>query len=269
VLLVPDHPLFPPDAYEGPPAVARRSPPWPGASINLSAARCLAELGERLRDRMPADVLLVGSGNQRRRVEQALGGPGRTRITAVDVDVSADVDAFCDAMALPFPEASFDAVLTTAVLEHVADPPLAVAEIHRVLRPGGLVFSELPFMQQVHEGAYDFTRFTHSGHRRLFRHFDELDSGLVAGPATALLWSIEHFALAVAGGGRRRRLAVKLAVRGALFWLKYLDRVLAARAEAYDGASCTYFVGRRRDGEPVSDAEIVAGYRGAQRLSHT
>jgi SAM-dependent methyltransferase len=191
------------------------------------------------------------------------------RITAVDVDLGADVDAFCDAHALPFPNASFDAVLTTAVLEHVADPNLAVSEIHRVLRSDGFVYSELPFMQQVHEGAYDFTRYTHSGHRRLFRHFDEIDSGIVAGPATALLWAVEHFCLAVAGGRSRRRIAVKLAVRGLLFWLKHLDRVLARRAAAYDGASCTYFLGRPRSGEPVSDTAIVSGYRGAQRLSHT
>jgi len=57
----------------------------------------------------------------------------------------------------------FDAVWIQAVLEHVLDPVRVVAEIHRVLRPGGLVYSEIPFMQEVHEGAYDFTRFRLSG----------------------------------------------------------------------------------------------------------
>ncbi|NWG46297.1 MAG: methyltransferase domain-containing protein [Alphaproteobacteria bacterium] len=44
-----------------------------------------------------------------------------------------------EATALPFAAASFDAAVTTQVLEYVADIPLALAEIARVLRPGGRV----------------------------------------------------------------------------------------------------------------------------------
>jgi len=42
-----------------------------------------------------------------------------------------------DATALPFPEASFDAAVSTQVLEYVPDVGQALAELHRVLRPGG------------------------------------------------------------------------------------------------------------------------------------
>lgn len=45
-----------------------------------------------------------------------------------------------DALALPFPAASFDAVCAMDFLEHVEDPGAAIAEIARVLKPGGLFF---------------------------------------------------------------------------------------------------------------------------------
>ena len=74
-----------------------------------------------------------------------------------------------NAETLPFPDASFDLVIAVAVLEHVADPFRCVAEMRRVLAPSGHVYAVTPFLQPVHMGAYDFTRFTPIGHRRLFR----------------------------------------------------------------------------------------------------
>ncbi len=48
----------------------------------------------------------------------------------------------CDAVRLPFPENSFDAVLSSDFLEHVPDLRAVVAEAARVLRPGGLFLYE-------------------------------------------------------------------------------------------------------------------------------
>jgi len=47
------------------------------------------------------------------------------------------------ATALPYPDASFDVVLSFKVLAHVPDLSLALAEMARVCRPGGLVLAEL------------------------------------------------------------------------------------------------------------------------------
>ena len=110
-------------------------------------------------------------------------------------DAKGMVDLFCDAHELPFLDETFDGVIASAVLEHVVYPERVAAEIHRVLARRGLIYSEIPFLQQVHEGAYDFTRYTLSGHRRLLNHFEEFSSGVVAGPGTTLAWAIEHFAV--------------------------------------------------------------------------
>jgi ubiquinone/menaquinone biosynthesis C-methylase UbiE len=48
-----------------------------------------------------------------------------------------------DAFALPFGEGSFDAVFSTGLLEHYADPLPIVAEMARVLYPGGVFFSDI------------------------------------------------------------------------------------------------------------------------------
>lgn len=236
----------------------------PEPSVNLSAARVVAHLNQLLPD--DATVLVVGAGGQRHWVDPALGG-GARHILYCDVDVRASVDLFCDGHDLPFRDASVDAVVTTAVLEHVIDPVRVADEITRVVRPGGYLYSELPFMQQVHEGAYDFTRYTLSGHRRLFRWFAEVEAGMVAGPGTALAWSLENFLLAFARRPRSRALT-KAAARLAFGWIARLDRFLEHRAEAMDGASCTFLLGRRAD-VPVSDVAIVATYVGAKHLSHT
>ena len=45
-----------------------------------------------------------------------------------------------DATLLPYADASFDAVTSTQVYEYVVDMDKALAEVHRVLRPGGRVF---------------------------------------------------------------------------------------------------------------------------------
>ena len=118
-------------------------------------------------------------------------------------------------------------------------------------------------MQQVHQYGYDFTRFSHLGHRRLFRRFSEIESGAVAGPGTALAWSWRYFLAA----SPARRLASKiLAFVGRVMatLVEQTDYLFGQRPAAVDAASCTYFLGTKSD-QTVSDRELVATYRGMQR----
>jgi SAM-dependent methyltransferase len=269
VLLRTDNRVFDRAAYSGVPPVER--PSWlaqviPSPSVNLASDRVMAEL-RRLLGSGDASILVVGGGRQRAWLDQRFRSATNLRLVYSDIDTGADVDLFCDAHDLPFADGVFDAVITTAVLEHVLYPERVAQEIARVVRIGGYLYSELPFMQQVHEGAYDFTRYTLSGHRRLFRDFEEVESGLVAGPATALVWAIETLALALSPASLPRAVP-KAVVRIGFGWLKHLDRLIAGRPAAMDGASCTYFLGRR-SALPVPDPAIIEGYVGAAYLRHT
>jgi ubiquinone/menaquinone biosynthesis C-methylase UbiE len=50
-------------------------------------------------------------------------------------------------MALSFPDESIDVLVSSDVLEHVAEPYRAHVEIHRVLRPGGCHVFTIPFLE--------------------------------------------------------------------------------------------------------------------------
>ncbi len=52
--------------------------------------------------------------------------------------------ARADAARLPFPGSSFDRVIAAEVLEHLADDSAAIAELARVLRPGGILAVTVP-----------------------------------------------------------------------------------------------------------------------------
>lgn len=168
----------------------------------------------------------------------------------------------CDALQIPFEDGTFDAVAAIAVLEHVTDPWQAVAEIHRVLRPGGVVLAETPFMQQVHGGAFDFTRFTDLGHRRLFRRFEEVERGACCGAGMALAWAYKYFLWSLVGNSPRWRKPVAAFAHLTSFWLRIPDKWTIGRPATLDAASGLYFLGRRTE-EELDDRRLISEYRGA------
>ena len=176
---------------------------------------------------------------------------------ASDIYVSPLVQMVADAHGLPFKDNSFDAVWVQAVLEHVLQPERVVDEIHRVLRPRGLVYAGTPFMQQVREGAHDFTRFTQLGHRWLFRRFECIAEGVEGGPGMALLWAIRIFV-----GGLTRSTKLARLVELTLFWLRFFDKLMP-QPWVSDGAAGVWFLGQQSD-KTVTPKEIIGQYRGAQ-----
>jgi len=68
---------------------------------------------------------------------------------------------------LPLSSDSADVVLSNQVLEHVLDPIKAVAESHRILKPGGLFIGSVPHISPVHLEPYDFRRYTDLGLKKL------------------------------------------------------------------------------------------------------
>jgi ubiquinone/menaquinone biosynthesis C-methylase UbiE len=125
------------------------------------------EVIERARPIGPADRILdlgCGTGIVARLLRERLGGAAR--ITGVDA--SAEMIAMArslapeldwregNAVALPFPDASFELVVSQQMLQFVPDPAAALREVRRVLVPGGRVVAatwrarhELPLYEVV------------------------------------------------------------------------------------------------------------------------
>lgn len=85
------------------------------------------------------------------------------------------VDILAVNQRLPFRECVFDAVFSLDVLEHVDDPFASAQEIYRVLKPGGIVYIDLPFLQAEHGYPNHFFNATRQGLRRLFSSMEVLD----------------------------------------------------------------------------------------------
>lgn len=117
------------------------------------------------RDRLGRDILDVGVDNPRQWL-----GPGYVTVGEYDEDVRGDV------CALPFGDTSFDGVVLTEVLEHCVNPPAAIAEVFRVLRPNGLLLVTSPFLWPDHRTTTyaDYWRFTAQGWQLLLQAFRDV-----------------------------------------------------------------------------------------------
>jgi SAM-dependent methyltransferase len=109
--------------------------------------------------RLEGRILDIGCGGRPYRRFLADGS------SYVGLDSNPDVgpDVIGSVLALPFPDASFDGVICTEVLEHVPDPALALDEINRVLRAGGSLYLTVPQAWGLHYEPHDYYRYTRYG----------------------------------------------------------------------------------------------------------
>lgn len=168
-------------------------------------------------------VLNIGAGGEIAQLLENLG----IRNVSIDIDpdrspqqVASVEDLNC------FADSSFEVVFCIDVLEHVKTPATAVSEIHRVLRPGGILVGSTPFLLGIHDAPADFWRFTRHGLAMLFADMEILvlreRNGYFASIAVLLT---RRF---VIGTPQQRRIALVLsplilALAGAI---ELLDRIL-------------------------------------------
>ncbi len=222
--------------------------------VNHVATRNSFAVLKSLKARSAKPRLLIIGGGTLGLGTDTLYKDGSVEIVGIDVYPSPNTCLLADAHWLPFANEVFDGVWIQAVLEHVLEPHLVVEQIYRVLKPDGVVYAETPFMMQVHEGAHDFTRFTFSGHRWLFRKFAQIDGGSLGGAGWAMLWSVRYFWRALGIGDK-----AATTLTAPFFWLRYFDHVMRRRTSA-DAGLGFFFFGRKSE-TAMTPKEIIAYYQ--------
>ena len=137
------------------------------------------------------DCLVVGSGN--RELPLSISNK-HLNIMGCDIYPGEKVDFIADAHYLPIKNKSINFIFLQAVLEHVLEPQKVVDECFRVLSDGGLIISEAPFLQGIHENGYDFFRFSPSAHAFLFRNFHIKSYGPLMGVSLTFFWNLRGLA---------------------------------------------------------------------------
>jgi hypothetical protein len=109
-------------------------------------------------------------------------------------------------------------------------------------------------MQQVHERAYDFMRFTANGHRWLFRRFEQIDAGVnrELGAGAALAWSVRYFVRSLVG--------TRIGMLASLpfFLLRHLDGLAHPRRQA--DAALGFFMWGQKSERSLTPKDMVAYY---------
>jgi ubiquinone/menaquinone biosynthesis C-methylase UbiE len=198
-----------------------------GNSSRVYLHRFLARAGQAVE---PGQLVLdAGSGRAPYRDLFAHARYETADFVAVKGKKYTEQDYVCDLADIPVEDARFDHVLLTQVLEHLPSPSTVLAELQRVLKPGGTLWLTAPLFYAEHERPYDFFRYTQFGLRHLLESagFDVEEVEWLEGYLGTLSYQARMMSKALPA----TRAAYGGGIRGvALAWGAKIARAIARRA---------------------------------------
>jgi SAM-dependent methyltransferase len=184
-------------------------------------------------------------------------GAGGRQITPETVCVDflrlGSTDVIGDVARLPLRDACADLVFATGLLEHVVDERAVLAEMARILRPGGFAHVEVPFLEQYHDDPIDVRRMTVPGLALALeaQGFDVVARGPHIGPtATMLTMWARWWAFVFDGPSLPARVLSMLAfiACSVVAWpFQFLDAFLIKKRSAHILAKGVYCTARKRE----------------------
>lgn len=161
----------------------------------------------------------------------------------LDIKKYDNTDIIADAHFLPFLSSSLDCVYSNAVLEHVKRPWIVASEIDRVLKPGGFVVINLPFLNTIHD-EHDYFRFTLKGIKELFSAYNEVAGGVSSGGGSFLPTCFIQYTSMFIPSKFLRNLHIFFTSH-ILFRLKVLDKLVVNKPDYAITANSFYFIGQK------------------------
>jgi len=196
---------------------------------------------------LPSDPVIYDIGAKDARAGYFGAPPAGARIICTDIQPGPGVDIVADAQDMPqIPSESGDCIFLVSVLQHIPSPQRAIDEAFRVLRPGGIIYVNVPFIFVYHQDPEDFNRFSVPGLEFLCTRFERIASGSQRGPASTFVDLLIRF-LAILFSFNSEPLYAANVYFGkwALFWIKYFDIVIAHYSVAHIMWGSPYFLGRK------------------------
>jgi SAM-dependent methyltransferase len=187
-----------------------------------------------------------------------MGAGGRrvaAHATTVDFVKCTGTDVVANVCDTPFEDNHADLVIATGLLEHLEDDDAFLAEAFRVLKPGGQLHVEIPFMQQYHDDPIDSRRYTGPGLERLLgQHgFTDFNTGFHIGPGVAIATLNAYYASMLFEG---KSLPARIASNAAFFVatilgkpLVWMDRWMKHKKSAHRLAFGVYCTARKAEPE--------------------
>lgn len=168
------------------------------------------------------------------------------RVINTDIFNSGTTDIISSALQLPFGDDCADLIILQGVLEHVLDADLTLKECIRVLKNGGLFYTEMPFMQPYHESPIDMRRCTLPGLAEFCKPLKQVAAGMNVGPASTLTWIVRDLVAGLISGGNDKLYPkVNSLVGWAVFPFKYLDYWLEKKTHLHRVGSSFYYLGEK------------------------
>lgn len=103
----------------------------------------------------------------------------------VDIQNKPNVDVICDIHNLPDSLGNFDVIICNAVLQYCSSPKTVAQQFFKVLRPGGYLFVDAPWVQPYCTDTPDKFRFSKDGLRTIFSDFEIVETMPSIRPGTA------------------------------------------------------------------------------------
>jgi len=128
------------------------------------------ELVERIKEEhsLPEPVYDIGGGDSK----------SMWYFPVVSVDMGGNVDIRANCMDMPqIKDGVAGSVITTDTFEHLQDPFKAIKEIHRIMKPGGILVLSTVFLWDYHKVPEDYFRFSVPALEYLCKDFEKIESG--------------------------------------------------------------------------------------------